>query len=246
MKSTLYWLLGERGGRVTVGLWAWLVGRPVEAGDARTVAIAQQSVDDVAEVVEALTKAVAQQYSALQQADTLFESMRSQQHDLEEQAERLVQRGKEAAALAALAELEVIDASLPQIEAQVQAARSNFETGKQNLSEKQRHLQQMKLQQKVDASLQRVTTALEQANALSGLRSESATSTFEAAQSAVSRRAMTASSQAAMQSLGKEAQRKTNQLKASDRLATLKAKVARTSPADPLGLGAAQSQEQQG
>ena len=137
MKSFLYWLLGDRGGRVTVGLWAWLMGQPIEAGDARTVAIAQQSVDDVATAVETLTEAVAQQYAALQQADALLDKMQTQHQQLEQQAEQLVRSGDEAAALTVLAELEVIDAALPQISDQVQAARSNFEAGKQNLSDRQ-------------------------------------------------------------------------------------------------------------
>ncbi|MEO0408870.1 MAG: hypothetical protein AAF289_16125 [Cyanobacteria bacterium P01_A01_bin.135] len=229
MKPFLYWFLGERAGRVTVGLWAWLVGQPIEAGDRRAVAIAQQSVDDVAGAVEAMTKAVSQQYAALQQADALFETMQAQQRDLEHQAERLVQSDDESTALAVLAELEVIEAALPQIEAQVEAARRNFTSGKAQLSEKQRQLKQMKLQQKVDASLQRVTAALEQASALSGLSSDSAVNTFTTAHDAVNRRAVAASAQSEMQSLGQEAQRKTAQLKAADRLKALKAKMAEPS-----------------
>lgn len=225
MKSFLYWLLGDRAGRIVVGSWAWLIGQPLEAGDGRTVAIAQQSLDDIADNVEKLTEAVAQQYSALQQAEKLLTAMQSQAQSLDQQAVQLVQHGEDNAALTVLGELEVIEASIPQLEAQVSTAQHNFEEGKQRLTEQQRQLQQMKMQQKVSASLQKVTAALEKANALSGLSSESAMHTFEAAQDAIGRKSIAATSRMELQSLGNEVQRKTNHLKAADRLADLKARV---------------------
>ncbi|WP_346289671.1 PspA/IM30 family protein [Sphaerothrix gracilis] len=225
MKKFMYWLLGDKGGRIAVGSWAWLIGQPLEVGGAQTVAIAQQSLDDIAENVEKLTEAVARQYAALQQAEKLLAEMQSQAQNLDQQAVQLVQHGEDEAALTLLGELEVIETTLPQLQAQVKTAQQNFEVGKQRLVEQQRQLQQMKTQQKVSASLQKVTAALEQANALSGLSSESAVSLFETARDAIDRRSITANSQRQLQSFGQEAQRKTHQLKAADRLAALKNQV---------------------
>ncbi|MEB3359604.1 MAG: PspA/IM30 family protein [Synechococcales bacterium] len=225
MKPFLYWLFGEKAGRILVGSWAWLMGQPLDAGDARTVAIAQQSLDDVADNVERLTEAVAQQFAALQQAEKLLTEMQSQAQSLDRQAAQLVQNGEDDAALTVLGELEVIEQTIPQLETHVSTAQKNFEAGRQHLLEQQRQLQQMKTQQKVSASLQRVTVALQQANALSGLSSESAVHTFEAAQDAIGRQSITATAHMDLQSLGKEAQRKTNQLKAAERLAALKSQV---------------------
>ncbi|MEO1521810.1 MAG: PspA/IM30 family protein [Cyanobacteria bacterium J06633_2] len=225
MKPFLYWLLGEKAGRIVVGSWAWLLGQSIDAGDARTVAIAQQSVDDVAENVDQLTAAVAQQHSALQQAQKLLITMQSQAESLNQQAMKLVQHGDDHAALSILGELDIIEASIPQLEVQVNTAQRNFEAGREQLREQQRQLQQMKTQQKVSASLQKVTAALEKANALSGLSSDRAIQTFETARDAIDRKSIEATSHMELQSLGREVQRKTNQLNAADRLAALKHQI---------------------
>jgi phage shock protein A len=68
VKAFLYWLLGDRGGRIVVGSFAWLMGAPIEKGDAQTVAIGQQALDDIAENLQNMRSAVAEQKGALEQA----------------------------------------------------------------------------------------------------------------------------------------------------------------------------------
>jgi phage shock protein A len=68
VKAFLYWLLGDRGGRIVVGSFAWLMGAPIEKGDAQTVAIGQQALDDIATDLENMRDAVAEQKGAWDQA----------------------------------------------------------------------------------------------------------------------------------------------------------------------------------
>lgn len=225
MKVFLYWLLGDRGGSIVVGTWNWLIGGPIEKGNAQTVAIAQQSLDDISKKVEKMTNAVSHQYAALQQAKELLAQMESNAISLAEQSEQLVRNGYDNDALSVLGELEVVEASIPPLEAQVKTASKNFEDCKLALEEMQRQLNQMKTQQKISASMQKVTAALEEANTLSGISSDRAINVFEASQSAIKNRTITETAKLELSSLGKSATRKTNEISAAQRLAALKQKV---------------------
>jgi phage shock protein A len=225
MKGFLYWLLGDRGGSIVVGTWNWLIGGPIEKGDAQTVAIAQQSLEDIGEKVIKMTNAVSHQYAALQQAKELLAQMQSNAASLAEQSEQLVRSGYDNDALSVLGELEVIEASMPPLEAQVTTASKNFEDSKLALGEMQRQLNQMKTQQKISASMQKVTAALEEANSLSGISSDKAINVFEASQNAIKNRAITETAKLELSSFGKSATRKTNEISAAQRLAALKQKV---------------------
>lgn len=224
MKKFLYWLLGDRAGRITVGTFNWLMGQPIEKGDAQAVAIGREALIDIEENVHQMTSAVAEQQAALAAATNLFDDMQRQSAHLQSQAQQLVDAGAEDDALTVLGELEVVDASLPQLEQQVKSAQANFENSKANLQEMQRSLKQMQAQQKVTASMEKVTAALSKANALSGPSSNSAQSTLSEAHDAVKRRSLVETARAELGASANSATRKTNELSAAARLAALKAK----------------------
>jgi phage shock protein A len=224
VKSFLYWLLGDRGGRIVVGTWSWLLGQPIEKGDAKTISIAREALVDIEENVNQLTSAVAEQQAALASAQELYHDMQRQSEQLQRQAEQLVQAGEENAALDVLSELEIASQALPQLKQQVEVAQSNFEASKANLVDMQRSLRQMQAQQKYAASMEKVTAALSKANALSAPSSNSAKATLDEAHDAVKRRSALETAKSELNAQGSATNRKINELSAADRLAALKAK----------------------
>lgn len=225
MKTFLYWLLGDRAGRVAMGTISWLIGQPIEKGDAKAVAIGREALVDIEQNVHLMTSAVAEQQAALAQATNLYNDMQQQSLRLQSQAEQLVAAGAEDDALTVLSELEVVESSLPQLKQQCEVAEANFENSKDNLIEMQRSLKQMQAQQKVAASMEKVTAALSKANALSGVSSNSAKSTLEDVHSAVKQRSLVETAKAQLGASANSATRKTNELSAAARLAELKAKA---------------------
>jgi phage shock protein A len=225
LKSFLYWLLGDRAGRIAVGTVSWLIGKPIEKGDAKAIAIGREVLVDIEANVHQMTSAVAEQGAALAAATNLFNDMQAQSTQLQKQAEQLVTAGAEDEALSVLGELEVVETSLPQLKRQVDSAQASFENSKANLMEMQRSLKQMQAQQKVAASMEKVTAALSKANALSGVSSNSAKSTLDDVHSAVKQRSLVETAKAELGASANSATRKTNELNAAARLAALKAKT---------------------
>jgi phage shock protein A len=221
----MYWLLGDRLGRIAVGSVNWLFGAPIEKGDAQTVAIGQQALDDMAENVDNMRNAVAEQKGALDQALGFLSQMEGDVKRLDEQSRALVAAGDDQAAMNVLTEMGVIRDSLPQIQAQAEQAKKNYESSFANLQELERQYKKYKVEQQISARSQKVSAALEQANKYAGLGSSTAQSTLEATKQAVQNKAFVQNAKLEMSSAINSTSRKVNQITAADELAALKASM---------------------
>jgi phage shock protein A len=225
VKKFMYWLLGDRLGRIAVGSVNWLFGAPIEKGDAQTVAIGQQALDDMAENVDNMRNAVAEQKGALDQALGFLSQMEGDVKRLDEQSRALVAAGDDQAAMNVLTEMGVIRDSLPQIQAQAEQAKKNYESSFANLQELERQYKKYKVEQQISARSQKVSAALEQANKYAGLGSSTAQSTLEATKQAVQNKAFVQNAKLEMSSAINSTSRKVNQITAADELAALKASM---------------------
>ncbi len=216
----------NRAWTVVRATWNWLWGRPIDAGGEIAVQVAEDSIDDVAAAVQRLTESVGLQRAALAEAVQLHEETSHRIDTLGEQAAQLVAAGNDDAALEVLAEQDVIDDYLPQLDNQVRFAEQNLAEGKTRLREAQLELRKMQAQQKMGASTMRVTQALEEANQAAGIDSQSAMRRFEKSQEAIQRRNIKAQSISEVQGEQKDVSRAIKNLNAQDRLAKLKAERA--------------------
>jgi phage shock protein A len=225
VKAFLYWLLGDRGGRIVVGSFAWLMGAPIEKGDAQTVAIGQQALDDIAENLQNMRSAVAEQKGALEQALGFLAQLESDAAQLEKQSRQLVQAGDDDGALNVLTELGVVTDSIPQIQSQAEQAKQNYEASFANLQDMERQYKKYQLEQKISAKTQKVSAALAQANKYSGAGAESAKSVLEATKDSVKNKSFVENAKLEMNSLPGKTTRKVNELGAAEKLAALKASM---------------------
>ena len=186
MKKFVYWLMGDRAGRVVVGTWNWLWGRPVEAGGKVAVAVAQESLFSMQESVHKLAKAVAMQVGAYERAQSKYQQKIQELKNFEQQA-RLAQRmGKDDAARLAMSRAIQIEKLLPSLEQQVQQAAAFVGSSKDKLNRERIKLEQYKSDMQNIKDLAEVNAALESiAKVNNDFDIGSARSSFEAAKNAV-------------------------------------------------------------
>ena len=91
VKKFVYWLMGDRAGRLVVGTWNWLWGRPVESGGKVAVAVAEESLASMQESVHKLAKAVAMQVGSYERAQSKYQQKIEELKTYEQQA-RFAQR----------------------------------------------------------------------------------------------------------------------------------------------------------
>ena len=186
MKKFVYWLMGDRAGRVVVGTWNWLWGRPVEAGGKVAVAVAQESLFSMQESVHKLAKAVAMQVGAYERAQSKYQQKIQELKNFEQQA-RLAQRmGKDDAARLSMSRAIQIEKLLPSLEQQVQQAAAFVGSSKDKLNRERIKLEQYKSDMQNIKDLAEVNAALESiAKVNNDFDIGSARSSFEAAKNAV-------------------------------------------------------------
>ena len=139
---------------------------------------------------------------------------------------KLVEAGDDNGALELLAEQDVMDDYLPQLQNQVEFAQQNLSEGKRRLREAQLELKKMQAQQRMSESTMRVTQALEEANQASGIDSQAAMRRFEKSQAAIQRRNAQAQAISDVQESLKGTARTLKNLSVQERLAKLKAQKA--------------------
>ncbi|MGR3276950.1 PspA/IM30 family protein [Acaryochloris marina NIES-2412] len=206
--------------------WNWLWGKPIEAGGEIAAQVSEDSIDDLTQAFQTLVDSVGLQRGALAEALRLHDETEQQVNTLSEQADQLVAAGEDDAALAVLAELDVLEEYRPQLEEQVLFAKQTLAEGTTRMKEAQLELRKMQAQQKMGASTMRVTQALERANQAAGIDNQSAMRRFEKSQEAIKRRNIQAQATSEVQGELKGTSRAIKTLHAQDRLAQLKAKQA--------------------
>ena len=191
MRSFIYWLLGDRAGRVIVGSWRWLWGLPVESGGKVAVAVAEESLQSMHESVQQLAKAVAQQAGAYERARAKYQDKIEELRAYEQQARLAQKAGQDDGARLAMSRAIQIEKLLPALDQQVQQAGTFVEASKHKLNRERIKLEQYKTDMQNIKDLAEVNAALE---SIAKVNNEfdigSARSSFEAAKNAVEGRNM--------------------------------------------------------
>jgi phage shock protein A len=192
VRSFIYWLLGDRAGRVIVGSWRWLWGLPVESGGKVAVAVAEESLQSMHESVQQLAKAVAQQAGAYERARAKYQDKIEELRAYEQQARLAQKAGQDDEARLAMSRAIQIEKLLPALDQQVQQAGKFVEASKEKLNRERIKLEQYKTDMQNMKDLAEVNAALE---SIAKVNNEfdigSARSSFQAAKNAVEGRNMT-------------------------------------------------------
>lgn len=192
MRSFIYWLMGDRAGRVIVGSWRWLWGLPVESGGKVAVAVAEESLQSMQESVQQLAKAVAQQAGAYERAKAKYQD-KTEELRAYVQLARLAQKaGQDDGARLAMSRAIQIEKLLPALDQQVQQAGKFVAASREKLNRERIKLEQYKTDMQNIKDLAEVNAALE---SIAKVNNEfdigSARTSFEAAKNAVEGRNMT-------------------------------------------------------
>jgi len=192
VKRLIYWLLGERAGRVVVGSWRWLWGLPVESGGKVAVAVAEESLQSMQESVQQLAKAVAQQVGAYERAKKKYQDKTRELSSFEQQALLAQSAGQEEGARLAMGRAIGIEKLLPALEQQVNQAEVFVNASKDKLNRERLKLEQYKSDMQNMKDLAEVNAALESiAKVNNDFNIGSARSSFESAKRAVEGRHFT-------------------------------------------------------
>jgi phage shock protein A len=189
MKKVLYWLVGEKAGRVIVGGWNWLLGIPVESGGRVSVEVAEESLRSMQESVQKLAAAVATQVAAYERAKQKYQAKVKEMQVFENQAMTAQRNGNEEAARLAMSKVIQTEQILPQLESQVLQAEKFVNASKDKLKRERQKLEEYKTDLSNMKDLQEINQALGAITKVNdSLSIDSARSQFEQAKGAVERR----------------------------------------------------------
>ncbi len=189
LRRIIYLLFGERAGRVLVGSWNWLWGKPVDEGGQVAVSVAEESLRTMQESVQRLTQAVATQVSAYQRAQQKYQEKVKEFGQYEKQVQTAQGNSNEEAARLAMGRLIQVEKLLPQLEEQVHQAEQFVNKAKEKLNRERVKLETSKTDLQNMKDLTEINDALEQmAKVNADYSIDSARSQFEAAKDAVQRK----------------------------------------------------------
>jgi phage shock protein A len=160
MKKSLYWLMGERGGRVLTASWNWLLGIPIEANSQIAREVAKESVLSMQNAVNTLMEATATVITTYQQALTIYEAKQKEAQQAETQALLAHQQGNDEAAHLAMGRAIQIESLLPQLQTRVVEARKLAEQMQLKLKQERQKLEHYKVEMQNLSALAQVNQAL--------------------------------------------------------------------------------------
>ncbi len=196
MKTFIYWLMGDKAGRVLVSSWHWLWGLPIESGQTIAVEVATESLASMQQSVIQLTQTVSIVMAAYQRAKQKYEMKEQVFYSFEQQATIAYRQGNQQAAHLAMSKAILIEKLLPELKAQVEQAEKIVVSAQEKLSQEQQKLETYKvhLQNLKDVSeINEALAAIAKAN--TDLKIDSACEQFDTARSAVERRHLQVSAQ---------------------------------------------------
>lgn len=185
--------MGDKAGRVTISIWNWLWGLPVESGGKVAVAVAEESLQSMQESVQKLAQAVAAQEGAYQRAKQKYEEKVKELQTFERQALTAKKQNNEEAARMAMTRAVQLEQILPKLEEMVKQAENAVTASKDKLKRERIKLEAYKTEMQNMKDMSEVNAALEQiAKVNNEFDIGSAKNQFEAAKSAVERRNLSA------------------------------------------------------
>ncbi|MGI0491624.1 PspA/IM30 family protein [Alkalinema pantanalense CENA528] len=186
MRSVVYWLMGDRAGRVICASWNWLWGKPIEQGGKLAVEVAQESLHTMQQSVYQLTESVAKAVTAYERAKQHYLQKQAEAKRSEQQATQALEKGQEEAARLAMARAIEVERVLPKFAAQVHQAEQAVQNLKDKLHQERQKLESYQVQMQTLKALAEVNEALAViADINSELHMDSARSQFQEAQAAI-------------------------------------------------------------
>ncbi len=191
MKSIVYWLMGDRAGRVLAASWNWAWRRPVAQGGTIAVEVAQESIHSMQASIAQITDSVAKAVAAYERVKQQHEGKKSYAQNLENQAAQALKQGQENHAQSMMGRAIEIERILPVLASQVQKAEEAVESLKRKLDRERNKLGSFQIQMQNLQSLAEVNEALAVITSLnSDLETDSARNQFQEAQAAIENRNM--------------------------------------------------------
>lgn len=194
MKKAVYWLMGERGGRATLGVWNWLWGISKEVPgpetdedlDGDAIAIAEAAIKQMQNSVSQLAQATNQQYATFQREKHVYLKKVAALKRAEQSAINAEKEGRHDDAEAAIASAIHLEQLLPKIEAQVEQAETLVNASLAKLRQERARLESYKSDLQALKNLTEVNEALAAiAETHNEQDMESARAQFEAAKTSV-------------------------------------------------------------
>ena len=189
MKKFIYYLFGERAGRLIVVTWNWLWGISEPSEQEQAVSEAEKSLAEMQASVEKLTQAVATQVQNYQDAEEHYSKKVREYQDLETKAKALKAKGNTESARLTMIQAVQLEKILPQLKENVENAEKYVSAAKQQLMREKEKLETYKSELANMQSVQEVNDALSQmAQVNNSYNIDAAKSKFEAAKETVSNR----------------------------------------------------------
>jgi phage shock protein A len=186
MKKSIYWLMGDRTGRVLTASWNWLLGMPIEANSQIAREVASESLLSMQNSVNKLMEAVATVITVYRQALTIYEAKQKEAHQAESQALIAQQQGNEEAAHLSMRRAIQIESLLPQLQERVLQAKQLAEQMQLTLKKERQKLEHYKIEMENISALAGVNQALAEISKTSNkLEIGTARSQFEQAGKAI-------------------------------------------------------------
>ncbi len=185
-KNFVYWLLGERLGRLTVVTWNWLWGNSEPSEPEQAVSNAEQSLRTMQESVDKLTQAVEIQVQNYREAEQYYRQKVEEYQELQGKAKVYKSSGNTEQARLTMIQVVQLEKLLPQLKQNVENAEKYVTDAKEKLMREKEKLESYKTELANMQSVQKVNEALSQmAEVNNNYKIDSAKSQFEAAKEVV-------------------------------------------------------------
>jgi phage shock protein A len=192
VKGFIYWLMGDRAGKVTISAWNWLWGiAETEERPPDSLEVAEASLRTMQETVKQLAQVVSTQMEVYRRAKQRYEAKVREMQQLEQKAIAAQENGDVAGARLAMSNLIQIETILPQLEERVRQAENYVNLSQAKLNQERLQLETAKMELDNLKDLQEINEALE---AIAKVNDEfdmnSARSQFERAKNEVEMRSL--------------------------------------------------------
>jgi phage shock protein A len=193
----IYWLMGDRAGKITIDSWNWLWGitpdgdrsagtQTIETTPDEAFVVAEQSLYLIQQSVDKLSTAVTQQTKSFQSAKQKYDLKRKELRELEKTAQREARSGRESEARLTIAKVIQLEKLLVELKAQLDQAEQYLLSSQNRLMEEQIKLEKYRGEIQNMRDLAEVNTALSEiARVNDELDGDSARASLETAKSIV-------------------------------------------------------------
>jgi phage shock protein A len=191
-KKFIYWLMGDRAGKVTIDTWNWLWGigpateQTHEPKPDGAFAVAETSLAIIQQSIDKLSTAVARQTKTFQAAKQKYDLKLKELRELEETAKREERNGREHEVRLAIAKAIQLEKLLAELKAQLEQAEQYVVSSQNRLMQEQIKLEKYRAEIQNMRDLSEVNTALREiAQVNDELEGDSAKASLEEAKSIV-------------------------------------------------------------